>query len=55
MTLTESAIEQAKIDWLNKLGYDYAFGPEIAFDGGAACIVARLREGVLLSVLGRGR
>jgi len=30
---TESTIEQAAIDWLQELGYDYAFGPEIAFDG----------------------
>jgi type I restriction enzyme R subunit len=33
MTFTESTIEQAAIDWLQELGYDYAFGPEIAFDG----------------------
>jgi type I restriction enzyme R subunit len=30
---TESIIEQAAIDWLQDLGYDYAFGPEIACDG----------------------
>jgi len=30
---TESIIEQAAIDWFKDLGYDYAFGPEIAFDG----------------------
>jgi type I restriction enzyme R subunit len=30
---TESTIEQAAIDWLKDLGYSYAFGPEIAFDG----------------------
>ncbi len=30
---TESTIEQAAINWLKELGYDYAFGPEIAFDG----------------------
>jgi type I restriction enzyme R subunit len=30
---TESTIEQAAIDWLKDLGYTYAFGPEIAFDG----------------------
>ena len=30
---TESTVEQAAIDWLQELGYDYAFGPEIAFDG----------------------
>jgi type I restriction enzyme, R subunit len=32
-TFTESTIEQAAIDWLQELGYVYAFGPEIAFDG----------------------
>lgn len=32
-TFTESTIEQAAIDWLKALGYSYAFGPEIAFDG----------------------
>jgi type I restriction enzyme R subunit len=30
---TESTIEQASIDWFKELGYIYAFGPEIAFDG----------------------
>jgi type I restriction enzyme R subunit len=35
MTFTESIIEQAAIDWLKDLGYTYAFGPEIAFDGEA--------------------
>lgn len=29
----KSTIEQAAIDWLKELGYSYAFGPEIAFDG----------------------
>jgi len=33
ITFTESIIEQATIDWLKDLGYAYAFGPEIAFDG----------------------
>jgi type I restriction enzyme R subunit len=32
-SFTESTIEQAAIDWLTDLGYDYAFGPEIACDG----------------------
>ncbi len=32
-TFTESTIEQAAIEWLKDLGYTYAFGPEIAFDG----------------------
>jgi len=31
---TESTIEEAAIDWLQELGYDYACGTEIAFDGG---------------------
>jgi type I restriction enzyme R subunit len=31
--LTESLIEQAAIDWLESLGYTYAFGPDLAFDG----------------------
>jgi len=31
-SFTESTIEQAAIDWLQELGYNYAFGPEIAFD-----------------------
>ena len=52
MTFTESIIEQAAIDWLKELGYEYAFGPEIAFDGSVR--VGRLRDGVSLSVLGRG-
>ncbi len=33
MTFTESTIEQAASDWLKEPGHDYAFGPEIAFDG----------------------
>ncbi|NPV56473.1 MAG: type I restriction endonuclease subunit R, partial [Anaerolineae bacterium] len=32
-TFTESVIEQAAIDWLKALGYEYALGPEIAPDG----------------------
>jgi len=32
---TESTIEQAALDWLKDLGYTFAFGPEIAFDGEA--------------------
>jgi hypothetical protein len=54
MTFTESTIEQAAIDWLHELGYAYAFGPEIAFDG-VGRVLTRLRDGVSLSVLGRGR
>jgi hypothetical protein len=45
MTFTESIIEQAAIGWLQDLGYDYAFGPEIAFDG-SVCMVARLWDGM---------
>ena len=41
----ESTIEQAAIDWLKSLGYDYAFGSEIAFDGG--CKLASLRDSLL--------
>ena len=52
MTFTESTIEQAAIDWLQELGYNYAFGPEIAFDG--VVRVVRVRDGVSLSVVGRG-
>src|SRR5271157_2993062 len=33
MQFAESIIEQATLDWLKELGYDYAFGPEIACDG----------------------
>ena len=32
-SFAESTIEQAAIDWLQDLGYDYAFGPDLAFDG----------------------
>jgi type I restriction enzyme R subunit len=32
-SFAESTIEQAAIDWLKDMGYEYAFGPEIAFDG----------------------
>lgn len=35
MTFTESTIEQAAIKWLKDLGYNDAFGPELAFDGEA--------------------
>lgn len=44
MTFTESSIEQATIDWLKELGYEYAFGLEIAFDG--VVRVVRLRDGM---------
>ena len=46
MTLTESTIEQAAIDWLKDLGYDYAFGPEIAFDSDVRTL-ASLRDSLL--------
>ena len=31
--ITESTLEQTAIDWFKQLKYDYAFGPDIAFDG----------------------
>jgi type I restriction enzyme R subunit len=54
MTFTESTIEQAAIDWLKGLGYDYAFGPDLAFDGPAperenyedVILLNRLREAI---------
>lgn len=49
---TESTIEQAAIDWLKDLGYSYAFGPEIAFDG-IVHALASLRD-TLLPKLMRG-
>ena len=33
MTITESIIEQAALDWLDSLKYQVAFGPDLAFDG----------------------
>lgn len=30
---TESTIEQTALDWLEGLGYQIAFGPDLAFDG----------------------
>lgn len=48
---TESTIEQAAIDWLKELGYNYAFSPEIVFDGGVR--VARLRNGVPMVMNGQ--
>ncbi len=33
MDFAESTIEEASIDWLQELGYAYAFGPDLAFDG----------------------
>jgi len=30
---TESDLENAVLEWLEKLGYSVAFGPDIAFDG----------------------
>lgn len=54
MTFTESVIEQAALDWLQNLGYSYAFGPDIAFDGAApergnyseAILLRRLQDAV---------
>jgi hypothetical protein len=37
----ESTIEQATIEWLKDLGYEYAFGPETGFDG-TVCTLASL-------------
>lgn len=50
---TESTIEQAAIDWLKELGYDYVFGPGIAFFNGASRVLACL-EYSLLPKLMRG-
>src|SRR5258708_7223367 len=52
--LLESFIEQASLDWLQELGYTYAFGPDLAFDGPAperenyevVLLLARLREAI---------
>jgi len=33
VTITESDVEQAAIDWLKGLGYQYLPGPDIACDG----------------------
>ncbi len=33
MTFTESHVEQAALDWFQKLGYSHAFGPDLAVDG----------------------
>ena len=30
---TESIVEEAAIDWLKRLGYQYLAGPDIACDG----------------------
>ncbi len=54
MTFTESTIEQAAIDWLKELGYQYSFGPEIAFDGASpersdyqgTLLLGRLQEAI---------
>lgn len=54
MGFTESTIEQAALDWLQSLGYSYAFGPDIAFDGPSperenywdAILLHRLQEAV---------
>jgi type I restriction enzyme R subunit len=45
-SFTESTIEQAAIDWLKGLGYDYAFGPDLAFDG-VIDTLANLRDALL--------
>ena len=33
MSYNESTLEQATLDWLNDLGYEIGFGPNLAFDG----------------------
>ncbi len=33
MTFTESELEEAVLEWLRGLNYDYMLGPEIAPDG----------------------
>lgn len=43
----KSTIGQAAFGWLQELGYDYAFGPEIAFDD-VVLTLARLRDGLSL-------
>ena len=52
-SFTESVIEQVAIDWLKDLGYNYAFGPEIVFDG-AVCTLVRLQDGLSMPKLIRG-
>jgi type I restriction enzyme R subunit len=50
----ESTIEEAAVAWLQDLGYGYAFGPEIAFDGETpertdyqeTVLLARLRNAI---------
>ena len=41
---TESTIEQAASEWLQSLGYNYAFGPEITFFHGESQTQASLRD-----------
>lgn len=53
-SFTESIIEQAAIDWFVDLGYSYANGPDIAFDGlhperadyQQPILLARLRDAI---------
>jgi len=33
--ITEDAIEQTTLEWLENLGYEIVHGPDIAFDGQA--------------------
>jgi type I restriction enzyme, R subunit len=50
----ESTVEEAAIEWLKNLGYSYAFGPEIAFDGEAperndyheTLLISRLKDAI---------
>lgn len=50
MTFTKSTIEQIAIDWLQELGYGYAFGPEISF-GDVICMVS-LCDSLLPKLIG---
>lgn len=52
MTFTESTIEQAAIDWIQELGYNYAFDPEVAL-GDIVCVTI-LRESLLPKLM-RGK
>ncbi len=32
-SITEDTLEQTAMEWLENLGYEIAYGPDIAFDG----------------------
>jgi hypothetical protein len=52
INFTESAIEQAAVEWFKELDYSYEFGPEIACHD-LECITASLCD-TLLPKLMRG-